>query len=272
MSKHIYYIFAFCFTILAIMSSCNMGEVPSKDEFASRNLVFYYSEAALYEQLFTLDMGSKVNAYAMAQTDSEKLEIYNLYLKPFKISKTGNNWQLTKENETWTFTTNGLPIDGDGAQWNIELLQNGVTKIPSGGFTVLANGKNSWTLTCNNMQSEITNRLESQTDYNHYFSYTSYATFSVTAKETDSIEPFVKDYIIESGNGGFVPNKMEDGHYNVTVNYAINRPLNLKYNSSIYIFASGSIGFQVVYSNDLPTESFEANIYTTPSDWTIKYE
>ncbi|MBP1618709.1 MAG: hypothetical protein H6Q14_2536 [Bacteroidetes bacterium] len=263
-----------CLVLFLLMNSCIIGEIADKDEYASHKLVYEYSESAIYEMLYSLDLAVRVSAYANATTDSARNAIIKAYFSSDKITQTSEAWAVANKCGEWLFQSNGLPIEQQGAEWEIALSKNSGKEvfITSGDFQIKATGYRNWSLQLNDIGSEITDRLESSAKYDYYFDFTSYGNYSIAASEPDSIQPFFYDYDIESGNGGFVPKKIESGHYNVTVNYSVESPLSLRYDTSEYIFTDGTLLLNVVDSEDSTVESFKATVNTVPGNWNVTFK
>ncbi len=263
-----------CLAIFLLMNSCIIGEIADKDEYVSHKLIYEYSESAIYEMLYCLDMTVRVNAYANAATDSARNAIKEDYFSADKITQTSKVWTVENKYGKWLFESNSLPIEQQGAEWKIALSRKSGREIfiTSGDFTIKATGYRKWLLQLNNIGSGITNRLASSAKYDYYFDFKSYGNYSIAASEPDSIQPFYYDYNIESGNGGFVPNKIESGHYNVTVNYSVTSPLSLRYDTSEYIFTNGILLFHVVDTEDSTVESFKATVNTVPGNWNVSFK
>ena len=262
-------------SLIFFVSSCTIGEVSETDEYASQEMIFDYSESALYEMLYSLDLSAKISAYSNASSDSLKQAIKKTYLSSGKISENSDGlWTLENNFGTWNFESNGLPIEQKGAVWEISLTKNSGkdSYITLGDFIITCDSSKQWTLEVKNIQSNITDRLKSSEKYDKYFSFKSYGEFSVTAATPDSIEPFYYDYTLESGNGGFIPDKVEAEHYNILVDYTQTSSMPLRYNTSKYIFASGSLSFDVKDSLNSFSETFDANIYTIPGDWNVSFK
>lgn len=272
--KFIYKICLLCGLFPLFFSSCMIGEVVDKDVYASHELVFDYSESALYEMFYSLDLAVKMSAYQFAASDSVQKYLKKTYLASEVIAAEGSGWTVKDKYGEWTFESNNLPIGQKGAVWNLSMVKstNGETYIPSGDFTITATDSAVWSLSLTDIGSEITDRLRSETTYDDYFTFKSHGTFSVTAVATDSVEPFYYNYVLESGDGGFLPDKVEDGHYNTKVNYSVVSPLNFRYNSSKYLFVNGTLSFDALDMDDNLLESFEATITTVPSDWTVTFK
>jgi hypothetical protein len=256
------------------MSSCIIGEIHVKNEYASEQLVFSYSESALYEQIYVLEMAARMSSYANAASDSAMKAIAEQYLVSSKIWKDSGKWYVENKSGTWMFSSNDIPLEKEGAIWKVALSQsyNPRTLIPDNSYTISCTDSKKWNMEISNMESEITNRLTSQTDYEDYFSFKSYGNLEVTASEPDSIQPFIYNYAIQSGAGGFIPNKNDAGHINLTVAYSIKSPMNLRYNSDSYIFVDGGLLMNVLNESNEIVESFQANIYTSPGDREVKFK
>lgn len=268
-SFHIITIVLFSF----FLQSCSIGEISEKDENSPKELIYNYTESALYEMLYCLDLAVQVNAYANATTNSQKDSIRNIYFSSASISQNDGKWILENKKEKWIFESNDLRMEDIGAVWKISLTKNSGENvyINSGDFVITTTGDKQFSLHLNDIQSEITNRLRSTVDYDNYFSFKSSGDFSVTASTPDSIQPFYSNYAIESGTGRFTPDKVAAGHYNITVDYTVKKALNLEYNAEKYLFSQGSILFGVLNAETSTTDSFEANIYTIPGDWNVKF-
>lgn len=263
-----------CLAIVLCMNSCIIGEIADKDEYASHKLIFEYSESAIYEMLYSLDLSASVSAFANATTDSARAAIKNAYFSSATIAQGANGWTVENRYGKWTFQSNALPIEQEGAEWEITLSRKsgGEALISPGDFLIKATGHRTWLLQLKGVASEITERLGRSAKYDNYFDFKSYGSYAVAASDPDSIQPFLYDYTIRSGSGGFVPNKIEPGHYNITVGYSIAAPLSLRYDSSEYIFSDGSILFKVVDSKDGSEESFKAVVNTIPGNWNVSFK
>lgn len=263
-----------CVAVLSSMSSCIIGEIADRDEFASHKLIYEYSESAIYEMLYSLDMSVRVSAYVNATTDSARAAVGKAYFSSAKIAQVGGVWTVENKYGKWSFESNALPIGQQGAEWRIALSRNSGNDvfIHSGDFLIKATDSKKWLLQLKDIGSQITERLEGSQKYEKYFDFKSYGTYSVVASEPDSIQPFFYDYKIESGNGGFVPDKIEPGHYNIAVSYSVDTPLSLRYDASEYIFTDGSLLLKVVNSDNSSVESFKAVVNTIPGNWNVSFK
>jgi hypothetical protein len=263
-----------CLAVLLGMNACVIGEIADRDEYASHKLIYEYSESAVYEMLYSLNLSVSVNAYATATSDSARNAIRKAYFPSARIGQTSDGWTVGNEHGEWLFESNGLPIDQEGAEWKIGLSrESGRYKLISpGDFVIKAVGNRKWQLQLNNVGSGITDRLYGSAKYDYYFDFRSSGTYAVAASEPDSIQPFFYDYTILNGKGGFVPNKKESGHYNIVVDYEVGTPLDLRYDTSEYIFSDGSILFHVVDSDDASSESFKAVVNTVPGNWNVSFK
>ncbi len=272
MRKITHKIFTVCVFVLLLMNSCVIGEVIDKNEYASHQLAFDYTESVLYEMLYSLDLSARVSAYAYAPSDSVRKVLKKAYFSSDVLSQTSNGWSVENDAGKWNFESNNQPLQEQGAVWKISLERGADKLINLGDFTITATTDNHWKLQVQNIESAITDRLKDEQNSDSYFLFKSSGSYSVTASSPDSIQPFYYDYTINEGNGEFIPTKQEVGHYNAKVNYSVKSPLVLKFNASKYLFSEGKLLFNVIYAENLESESFEAKISTTPTNWEVTYK
>ncbi|MFT4072049.1 MAG: hypothetical protein QM654_09055 [Dysgonamonadaceae bacterium] len=272
MKTCIYYRWSLFLILIAVgMQSCIIGEINDENPYASHQLVYNYSDLAMYEQLYTLDMVAKVSEYANANS-AYRDSLSRSYFSNSEINENNGIWTVKDSVGVWNISGNNIPLGLTGAAWSVGLIKSNGTGIEQGEFQVICNSTKTWKITVDSIQLGFSNRLKQLADYDDYFTFHSSGNYVVSVSSPDSLQPLLNNYTIESGNGSFVPDKKLEDHYNVDVNFTIKSPVSLRYNSSSYLFSAGSIYYDVISGSGNTIESFTAKLHTTPSNWNVTFE
>ena len=112
-------------------------------------------DSRLFENISILDLMSKVDYYAQADTD-KKEGIKNYYLREYALEKSSaNTWTLTNEVYRIVFTHNLKSINEADAEWTAQISKRDGDResviIDDDNFRLNSNGDKEWKLTSVNL-------------------------------------------------------------------------------------------------------------------------